>query len=161
MKSPTFPAGADVQQVAHSIGTDSRIGRKFLNASVGFGGSCFQKDILNLVYICESVGGEEVADYWPQVSRWVGDAVPYALALRPSYVIHVLLSSLLPTLSNPPSAVIPADAGIVHGTIAGPQAWGFGAVNGPGLLRWPCKTKASFLFLILSACCAAPCCRSS
>lgn len=59
--------GADVQQVAHSIGTDSRIGRKFLNASVGFGGSCFQKDILNLVYICESVGLKEVADYWHQV----------------------------------------------------------------------------------------------
>ena len=46
---PICPAGADVQQVARSIGTDSRIGPKFLNASVGFGGSCFQKDILNLV----------------------------------------------------------------------------------------------------------------
>jgi UDPglucose 6-dehydrogenase len=56
--------GADVQQVAHAIGTDSRIGRKFLNASVGFGGSCFQKDILNLCYVCESVGLKEVADYW-------------------------------------------------------------------------------------------------
>lgn len=63
------PAGADVQQVAHSIGTDSRIGSKFLNASVGFGGSCFQKDILNLVYICETVGLKEVADYWHQVRR--------------------------------------------------------------------------------------------
>lgn len=59
--------GADVQQVARSIGTDSRIGPKFLNASVGFGGSCFQKDILNLVYICESVGLKEVADYWNSV----------------------------------------------------------------------------------------------
>ncbi|KAI7845979.1 hypothetical protein COHA_000524 [Chlorella ohadii] len=59
--------GADVQQVAKSIGTDSRIGPKFLNASVGFGGSCFQKDILNLVYICESVGLQAVADYWHQV----------------------------------------------------------------------------------------------
>lgn len=59
--------GADVQQVAKSIGTDSRIGPKFLNASVGFGGSCFQKDILNLVYICESVGLQTVADYWHQV----------------------------------------------------------------------------------------------
>eukprot|EP00887_Chlorella_sp_A99_P001010 scaffold5.g1010.t1 len=56
--------GADVQQVARSIGTDSRIGPKFLNASVGFGGSCFQKDILNLVYICETVGLQEVANYW-------------------------------------------------------------------------------------------------
>jgi UDPglucose 6-dehydrogenase len=58
---------ADVQQVAKSIGTDSRIGPKFLNASVGFGGSCFQKDILNLVYICDSVGLPEVAQYWQQV----------------------------------------------------------------------------------------------
>ena len=55
------------QQVAHSIGTDSRIGPKFLNASVGFGGSCFQKDILNLVYICEGVGLKQVADYWQLV----------------------------------------------------------------------------------------------
>ncbi len=56
--------GADVSQVAHAIGTDSRIGPKFLNASVGFGGSCFQKDILNLCYVCETVGLKEVADYW-------------------------------------------------------------------------------------------------
>ena len=54
-------------QVAHSIGTDSRIGPKFLNASVGFGGSCFQKDILNLVYICETVGLKQVAEYWHSV----------------------------------------------------------------------------------------------
>ena len=53
--------------MGHSIGTDSRIGSKFLNASVGFGGSCFQKDILNLVYICESVGLKTVADYWHSV----------------------------------------------------------------------------------------------
>eukprot|EP00877_Chromochloris_zofingiensis_P011538 jgi/Chrzof1/6638/Cz19g03190.t1 len=59
--------GADVQQVAYAIGMDSRIGPKFLNASVGFGGSCFQKDILNLCYVCESVGLKEVADYWYQV----------------------------------------------------------------------------------------------
>ncbi|KDD76992.1 UDP-glucose/GDP-mannose dehydrogenase [Helicosporidium sp. ATCC 50920] len=59
--------GADVQEVARSIGSDSRIGQRFLNASVGFGGSCFQKDILNLVYICESVGLKEVAEYWTQV----------------------------------------------------------------------------------------------
>jgi UDPglucose 6-dehydrogenase len=59
--------GANVQEVARSIGTDSRIGPKFLSASVGFGGSCFQKDILNLVYICESLGLSEVARYWDQV----------------------------------------------------------------------------------------------
>ena len=58
---------ADVSEVAYAIGTDSRIGSKFLQASVGFGGSCFQKDILNLVYLCESYGLHEVADYWRQV----------------------------------------------------------------------------------------------
>ena len=59
--------GADVQEVSRAIGMDSRIGPKFLNASVGFGGSCFQKDILNLVYIAKSLGLNEVADYWEQV----------------------------------------------------------------------------------------------
>ena len=58
---------ADVAEVAHSIGTDSRIGPKFLKASIGFGGSCFKKDILNLVYLCESYGLQEPADYWRQV----------------------------------------------------------------------------------------------
>jgi UDPglucose 6-dehydrogenase len=59
--------GADVDEVARAIGTDSRIGPKFLKASVGFGGSCFQKDILNLVYLCEHFGLREVAAYWEQV----------------------------------------------------------------------------------------------
>ncbi len=59
--------GADVNEVAKAIGMDSRIGSKFLKASVGFGGSCFQKDILNLVYISKSLGLHEVADYWEQV----------------------------------------------------------------------------------------------
>ncbi|WP_163400314.1 UDP-glucose 6-dehydrogenase [Flavobacterium fluviatile] len=59
--------GADVSEVARAIGMDSRIGSKFLKASVGFGGSCFQKDILNLVYIAKSYGLNEVADYWEQV----------------------------------------------------------------------------------------------
>ncbi|MBX3423918.1 MAG: UDP-glucose 6-dehydrogenase [Pirellulaceae bacterium] len=59
--------GADVDEVARAIGTDSRIGPKFLKASVGFGGSCFQKDILNLAYLCEYFGLQEVANYWQQV----------------------------------------------------------------------------------------------
>jgi len=59
--------GANVNEVAKAIGMDSRIGSKFLKASVGFGGSCFQKDILNLVYISKSFGLHEVADYWEQV----------------------------------------------------------------------------------------------
>src|SRR5690554_6084304 len=58
---------ANVAEVAKAIGLDSRIGPKFLNASVGFGGSCFQKDILNLVYIAKSYGLDEVANYWEQV----------------------------------------------------------------------------------------------
>ena len=59
--------GADVSEVAKAIGMDSRIGSKFLKSSVGFGGSCFQKDILNLVYISKSFGLHQVADYWEQV----------------------------------------------------------------------------------------------
>ena len=59
--------GADVDEVARAVGMDSRIGAKFLRASIGFGGSCFQKDILNLVYLCNHFGLREVADYWEQV----------------------------------------------------------------------------------------------
>ena len=58
---------ADVSEVARAIGTDSRIGPKFLQASIGFGGSCFKKDVLNLVYLCETYGLKEPADYWHQV----------------------------------------------------------------------------------------------
>jgi UDPglucose 6-dehydrogenase len=58
---------ANVEEVARAIGSDTRIGSKFLKTSVGFGGSCFQKDILNLVYICKSLNLNEVADYWEQV----------------------------------------------------------------------------------------------
>ncbi len=61
--------GADVDEVAHALGRDSRIGPKFLKASVGFGGSCFQKDILNLTYLCEHFGLPEVAAYWESVVR--------------------------------------------------------------------------------------------
>lgn len=60
-------SGADVDEVANAIGKDSRIGPKFLKSSVGFGGSCFQKDILNLVYLCRHFGLPEVAHYWEQV----------------------------------------------------------------------------------------------
>ena len=60
---------ANVDEVAHAIGTDSRIGPKFLKTSVGFGGSCFQKDILNLVYLCRFFNLPEVADYWQQVIK--------------------------------------------------------------------------------------------
>ena len=59
--------GADIGEVARAVGTDSRLGPKFLQASVGFGGSCFQKDILMLVYLCESLSLKESADYWLSV----------------------------------------------------------------------------------------------
>ncbi len=60
---------ADIEEVAYAVGKDSRIGPQFLKASVGFGGSCFKKDILNLVYICQGYGLYEVADYWENVVK--------------------------------------------------------------------------------------------
>lgn len=60
---------ADIAEVSYAIGADKRIGPKFLNSSVGFGGSCFKKDILNLVYICEHYGLGDVAQYWESVVR--------------------------------------------------------------------------------------------
>ncbi|GMT00536.1 hypothetical protein PENTCL1PPCAC_22710, partial [Pristionchus entomophagus] len=65
--------GADVREVAHAVGFDTRIGNKFLNASVGFGGSCFQKDVLSLVYLCECLNLKEVAAYWHgviEINNW-------------------------------------------------------------------------------------------
>ena len=59
--------GADCDEVSRAVGMDSRIGSKFLKASIGFGGSCFQKDILNLVYLCESFNLPHVSEYWRQV----------------------------------------------------------------------------------------------
>jgi UDPglucose 6-dehydrogenase len=60
---------SDISEVAMAVGMDSRIGNKFLNASVGFGGSCFKKDILNLVYLCGHYGLHEVGDYWEKVVK--------------------------------------------------------------------------------------------
>merc|ERR1712129_542327 len=90
--------GADVQEVSRAIGADSRIGPKFLGASVGFGGSCFQKDIPNLVYICESEGLHEVAKYWQQVvdmnehqkQTFAGKIIPPLLNKVPKKKIAVL-----------------------------------------------------------------------
>lgn len=61
--------GADVEQVARAVGSDSRIGSKFLNSSIGYGGSCFQKDLLNLIYLCEHFNLPEVARYWRGVAE--------------------------------------------------------------------------------------------
>ncbi|PKI77954.1 hypothetical protein CRG98_001574 [Punica granatum] len=84
--------GADVSEVSYAIGKDSRIGPKFLNASVGFGGSCFQKDILNLVYICD-----EVACYWKQVIK-VND-------YQKSRFVNRVVSSMFNTVSGKKIAI--------------------------------------------------------
>merc|ERR1711920_151447 len=89
--------GADVSEVSRAIGTDTRIGKKFLNASIGFGGSCFQKDILNLVYICEQFGLPEVAHYWQQVV----DMNEY----QKSTFTKRIISALFNTVSNKKIAV--------------------------------------------------------
>jgi UDPglucose 6-dehydrogenase len=83
---------ADVSQVARAVGMDARIGSKFLNASVGFGGSCFKKDILNLVYICEYYGLNEAARYWKSVI----DINEY----QKSHFVVTMLSAMFNTLSG-------------------------------------------------------------
>ena len=79
--------GANVNEVAKVVGTDSRIGEKFLDSGPGFGGSCFKKDILNLVYICRSLSLNEVADYWEgvlSINDWQQDRV-YKTIVRKLY----------------------------------------------------------------------------
>jgi UDPglucose 6-dehydrogenase len=83
---------ADVTQVARAVGMDSRIGPRFLNASVGFGGSCFKKDILNLVYICRYYGLNEVADYWNHVIE--------INAYQRSHFVETMLHVMFNTLSG-------------------------------------------------------------
>lgn len=90
--------GADIDEVAHAIGRDSRIGPKFLKASVGFGGSCFQKDILNLSYLCEHFGLPEVAAYWDSVVR-MNDWQKHRFAQR-------IVSSLYNTVADKRIAVL-------------------------------------------------------
>ena len=90
--------GANVDEVAHAIGTDSRIGPKFLKSSVGFGGSCFQKDILNLVYLCEHFGLPDVAAYWNSVIE-MNDYQKHRFARR-------IVSTLFNTVSDKKIAVL-------------------------------------------------------
>jgi UDPglucose 6-dehydrogenase len=84
--------GADVDEVAKAIGMDTRIGSKFLKASVGFGGSCFQKDILNLVYICQHYNLHEAAEYWLQVVK-MNDYQEHRFAKK-------IMDTLFNTVSN-------------------------------------------------------------
>ncbi|KAA8547926.1 hypothetical protein F0562_004355 [Nyssa sinensis] len=90
--------GADVTQVSYAVGKDTRIGPKFLNASVGFGGSCFQKDILNLIYICECNGLPEVAEYWKQVIK-IND-------YQKNRFVNRVVSSMFNTVSNKKIAIL-------------------------------------------------------
>lgn len=90
--------GADISQVSHAIGKDTRIGSKFLYASVGYGGSCFQKDILNLVYICECNGLTEVANYWKQVIK-VND-------YQKNRFLNRVVSSMFNTVSGKKIAIL-------------------------------------------------------
>jgi len=90
--------GADVAEVSRAIGADSRIGPKFLGASVGFGGSCFQKDILNLVYICECEGLHECAQYWQKVVDMN--------ERQKEHFTHKIISSLFNTVTNKKIAVL-------------------------------------------------------
>ncbi len=90
--------GANVGDVAHAIGTDSRIGPKFLKASIGFGGSCFKKDILNLVYLCETYGLKEPADYW----RAVVEMNEY----QERRFVKTMLHSMFNTIANKRIAVL-------------------------------------------------------
>jgi UDPglucose 6-dehydrogenase len=85
-------SGADVQEVSKAIGTDSRIGNKFLQASIGFGGSCFQKDIFNLIYLCESLNLKEIANYWHQVIL-MND-------YQRKRVVEIIINNLFGTLKN-------------------------------------------------------------
>ncbi|XP_047148245.1 UDP-glucose 6-dehydrogenase 1-like [Vigna umbellata] len=90
--------GAEVSQVSLALGKNTKIGPKFLNASVGFGGSCFQKDILNLVYICESNGLTEVGNYWKEVIK--------VNEYQKSRFVHRVVSSMFNTISGKKIAIL-------------------------------------------------------
>ena len=91
-------SGANIKEVSEVIGLDKRIGRSFLNSSPGFGGSCFKKDILNLVYLCRSSGLNEVANYWEQVievNEW-----------QKNRVYSLIVKKLFNTLTNKKIAIL-------------------------------------------------------
>ena len=89
--------GANIDEIAFAIGKDSRIGSKFLKASIGFGGSCFKKDVLNLVYLCQHYNLPEVAEYWESVvkiNEW-----------QTKRSVHILMRSMFNTIANKRIAV--------------------------------------------------------
>ena len=110
--------GADVDEVARVIGADSRIGPKFLKAGPGFGGSCFKKDVLNLVYLCETFGLHTAAEYWYGVIR-MNDH-------QQERIVSRLFSAMFNTLANKKIALFgfafKADTGDTRETPAGTVA---------------------------------------
>lgn len=107
--------GADITEVARVMGADTRIGSKFLKAGPGFGGSCFKKDVLNLVYLCESFGLADAAAYWNQV-----------IAMNDSQqrrIVERLFHALFNTLTNKKIAIFgfafKADTGDTRETPSG------------------------------------------
>ena len=107
--------GADVEEVARVMGADHRIGPKFLKAGPGFGGSCFKKDVLNLVYLCESFGLQEAAEYWSGVIR-MND-------YQQERIISRLFKAMFNTLANKKIAILgfafKADTGDTRETPSG------------------------------------------
>ena len=92
------PTGADIREVAKAIGADNRIGSRFLCAGPGFGGSCFQKDLLNIIYLCRFYGLEEVAKYWEQVlilNKW-----------QKKRIVKLITESFFGTLSQKKIAIL-------------------------------------------------------
>ena len=90
--------GADILQVREAIGMDSRIGSKFLMPSPGFGGSCFQKDILNLIYLCEFYNLEEVGNYWQEVLK--------INSWQKSRISKIIVEKLFGNISNKRIAIL-------------------------------------------------------
>ena len=90
--------GANIREVSLAIGTDKRIGKHFLNASPGFGGSCFKKDISNLVYICESYGLYETAQYWQKVIDING--------WQKKRITNIIIEKLFGTISQKKIAIL-------------------------------------------------------
>lgn len=110
--------GADVDEVAHVIGADNRIGPKFLKAGPGFGGSCFKKDVLNLVYLCETFGLHTAAEYWNGVIKMNEH--------QQERIVSRLFAAMFNTLANKKIALFgfafKADTGDTRETPAGTVA---------------------------------------
>ena len=110
--------GADVDEVARVIGADRRIGPKFLKAGPGFGGSCFKKDVLNLVYLCETFGLHTAAEYWMGVIRMNEH--------QQERIVSRLFSTMFNTLANKKIALFgfafKSDTGDTRETPAGTVA---------------------------------------